>query len=128
MTQGTMIMPNGILNVYQHFTKSTNICTETDDEDLKVNHIVMGLLAEAGEIAGKYQKFYRKSGSGSTMSSAVCLKLRDDIIPEIGDLMWHVSELCNLYNISIEEVLEINMHKLKSRKERGVIEGDGDNR
>lgn len=33
-----------------------------------------------------------------------------------------------ILNISVEEVMQKNIDKLTSRKERGVIKGEGDNR
>ena len=49
-------------------------------------------------------------------------------IKELGDVCWFVAEVCTNQGISLEEVTEKNLEKLKSRKERGVIHGSGDNR
>ena len=39
-----------------------------------------------------------------------------------------VAELCTILNVSVSEVMEKNISKLESRRERGKIHGSGDNR
>ena len=51
-----------------------------------------------------------------------------EIIKELGDCLWFVSEIATLLNVSFEEVMQKNIDKLTSRRERGVIYGSGDNR
>lgn len=102
-----------MLKKYQEFTRSTAIYPQSRS----LEYLALGLTSEAGEVAGKVKKYIR---DGSIDNSAV--------IAEISDVFWYLSELCNFYNISIEEVLQKNMDKLSSRKERGVLGGSGDNR
>ncbi len=121
-----------LLKEYQEFTKSTNICNHyengCDFHDIALHHILFGLLAEAGEVAGKYQKSYRSIGRSNTISDIDEEWLLRGVSLELGDLLWHISELCNYYDIQLSDVIKQNMEKLKSRKERGVIEGSGDTR
>lgn len=51
-----------------------------------------------------------------------------EIVKELGDVLWFVSELSNNLDISLAEVAQKDLDKLASRKERGVIHGSGDNR
>ena len=83
---------------------------------------VMGLTEEAGEVSGKYAKAIRDC------NGVVDNERREEIIKELGDVTWFVAELCTLLNVSMEEVMQKNIDKLKSRKERNVIHGNGDNR
>jgi NTP pyrophosphatase (non-canonical NTP hydrolase) len=46
----------------------------------------------------------------------------------LGDVLWYVANLSADLNISMQEVAEMNIDKLNSRKERGVLQGSGDNR
>lgn len=39
-----------------------------------------------------------------------------------------VKEICTICGVGIEEVMDKNIEKLKSRMERNIIKGDGDNR
>ena len=53
---------------------------------------------------------------------------REEIISELGDILWYLSETARNFNISLEEVAEYNLKKIRSRKERGTLRGSGDNR
>ena len=54
--------------------------------------------------------------------------LRLQIEKELGDVLWFVAELCTVLNIDMGSVAQINLDKLASRKARGVIHGNGDDR
>ena len=42
--------------------------------------------------------------------------------------MWYFNEVAYEYDLTLEEIAEHNIEKLKSRAKRGTIKGDGDNR
>lgn len=52
----------------------------------------------------------------------------NDIIAEAGDVLWNLAEICTLYGVTLQEVADYNIAKLRSRAERGVIKGDGGDR
>jgi len=78
----------------------------------------LGLVGEAGEVAEKIKKLLRDNTKVSS----------DDIIKELGDVVFYVTALANYFNSDLTEVLQNNMDKLNSRARRGVIKGSGDNR
>ncbi len=82
----------------------------------------LGLAGEAGEIAEKIKKVLRDNGG------VVDNKSKSEIAKELGDVLWYVSQLATEIDLSLEEIANSNIEKLLSRKERGVIHGDGDNR
>lgn len=82
----------------------------------------LGLAEEAGEVAGKFAKAVRDN------DGVISNERKTEIIKELGDVTWFVAELCTLLNVSLEEVMQKNIDKLTSRKERNVIKGEGDNR
>lgn len=47
---------------------------------------------------------------------------------EAGDILWQLSGLCEVMGWRLEDVAKANLEKLASRKQRGVIDGEGDNR
>lgn len=47
---------------------------------------------------------------------------------ELGDIMWQAFGIASVLDWEMEEVLQMNLDKLASRKERNVIDGEGDNR
>ena len=83
---------------------------------------VMGLAEEAGEVSGKFAKAVRDC------NGVVDNERKEAIVKEFGDVCWFVAELCTLLNVGLEEVMQKNIDKLTSRKERNVIHGSGDNR
>lgn len=78
----------------------------------------LGLVGEAGEVAEKIKKMLRDSTKVTP----------DDIIKELGDVVFYATALANYFNSGLTEVLQTNMDKLNSRAKRGVIKGSGDNR
>jgi len=83
----------------------------------KVTYPAMGLANEAGEVLGKVKKIMRDG-----------VYNRDDIAKEVGDVLWYAAALCRDLDVSMSEVAQMNLDKLKDRQERGVLTGNGDNR
>lgn len=84
----------------------------------------IGLVGEAGEVADKVKKVLRdKNGEFFKEPST-----KEEIMKEIGDVLWYCATLANDLGYSLEEVAETNIKKLSSRKKRGVLGGSGDNR
>ena len=58
----------------------------------------------------------------------LCNKQLSDIGAELGDVLWYIAALARDLDISMNSIAAMNVEKLNSRKERGVIGGSGDNR
>jgi NTP pyrophosphatase (non-canonical NTP hydrolase) len=108
------------IDIYQAKTAET-------DESQKCTspsylYYVLGLCGESGEVAEKFKKLLRNKKG----------KLDDDfledITSELGDIMWYVSRLSFHLGLDMSEILDYNLEKLKSRKERGVLKSQGDKR
>jgi NTP pyrophosphatase (non-canonical NTP hydrolase) len=84
---------------------------------VRASYLGLGLASEAGEVAGKIKKIIRDDNL-----------IAGDLIKELGDVCWYVSELCSLLRVSFEEVLEANIEKLAKRKANNTLQGDGDAR
>jgi len=82
----------------------------------------LGLVNEAGEVAGKIKKVFRDKGGEINEETRSALKA------ELGDVLWYVAQVCTELGLSMDEVAEHNIEKLYSRLERGTIRGDGDDR
>jgi len=82
----------------------------------------LGLVNEAGEVAGKVKKVFRDKGGEISADTQSALQ------SELGDVLWYLAQICTELGISLEEVARGNIEKLSDRLERGVIRGDGDNR
>ena len=81
---------------------------------------VLGLADEAGEVCGVRKKMYR----GDFDEAEYQRRLK----AELGDVLWYLAEVCTTHGISLEVVAAANLDKLQDRAERGVIQGDGDER
>ena len=82
----------------------------------------LGLVNEAGEVAGKIKKVFRdKHGEFSA-------ETREALKAELGDVLWYLAQTCTELDISLDEVAESNLTKLLDRQARGKIQGDGDTR
>lgn len=107
------------LNEYQ---KSALLTASRKGEEIELIHRVLGLIGEAGEVAEKMKKVYRDQ-EGELRSDNI-----EDLKKEIGDILWYVATLADFFDISLEEIGQINIDKLASRQKRGKIQGSGDNR
>ena len=82
----------------------------------------LGLINEAGEVAGKIKKVFRDKGGEISEETREALKA------ELGDVLWYVAQVATELDLSMDEIAEYNIAKLYDRLERGKIKGDGDNR
>jgi len=106
------------INEYQNWTIQTAIYPEAGTgSNLELSYLALGLTSEAGEVAGKVKKYVRDLAWD-----------KDAVIAELGDVFWYLARMCDEMDIDAEEVLQLNYDKLESRKARGTIQGNGDNR
>jgi NTP pyrophosphatase (non-canonical NTP hydrolase) len=82
----------------------------------------LGLAGEAGEVADKLKKVIRDDGGVLTDP------VRDAVAKELGDVLWYVAVLASEIDYDLNDIAQINVNKLASRHQRGVITGSGDNR
>ncbi len=82
----------------------------------------MGLTSEAGEVAGKVKKVFRDN------DGIITEEIRQALIAELGGVFWYLAECATQIGATLDEIAINNIEELFSRKQRGVIEGSGDNR
>ena len=78
----------------------------------------LGLVGEAGEVAEKMKKLVRDSSRFSN----------EEIMKELGDVVFYATALGNIYGRGLQEILELNIQKLDDRQKRNKLRGSGDNR
>lgn len=83
---------------------------------------ILGLVGEAGELANKLKKVARDQKGVPTSEQL------DALEDELGDTMWYQAETASALGISLSAICNDNLNKLASRKQRGVLHGEGDNR
>lgn len=106
------------LNEYCKATDQTAIYPEAGSgSDLELYYLSLGLVSEAGEVAGKIKKLIRD-------------KQLDigNLAYELGDCFWYLARLCDAIGYEPEDILTININKLLKRKMNNTLQGSGDNR
>lgn len=98
-----------------------------------ITYLGFGLMAEAGEVADKIAKAVRRVGIKINNNEIIFVRedsfqFTDNIVDELGDVLWFVAMLARHLGVSLEEVMRRNLDKLADRQARGVIVGDGDKR
>lgn len=125
------------LNEYQE--KAMKTCMPTCDNLL---YMLTNLMGEVGEFAGKIAKHVRKGDlyvyhashrddNGDVLHSQAIFITDDEkdaLVKEAGDIAWQLAGLCHVMGWSLEDVCQQNLDKLASRQQRGVIDGNGDER
>ena len=64
---------------------------------------------------------------GQITDMAIHLK-RLEIVKEIGDVLWYCATLSRDLGYELDDVAQMNVDKLRSRMQRHIISGSGDNR
>lgn len=74
------------------------------DEVAKEMHALYGMASEVGEIHSIYQKMFQ-GHDGSRIKA----------VEELGDLLWFIAEYADSLEISLGEVAQRNIDKLRKR-------------
>jgi NTP pyrophosphatase (non-canonical NTP hydrolase) len=82
----------------------------------------LGLVGEAGEVAEHAKKVIRDDGGEVTDER------RAAMTKELGDVLWYVAQLASELDLQLEQIAQVNLEKLLSRQQRGVLSGSGDER
>lgn len=109
------------MNAYAEQTRKTALYPGRG-ETIGLLYTTLGLAGEAGEIANKVKKIIRDDNMELTE------KKRQELKDELGDLFWYLARTCEEVGLNPSEVMQMNLDKLFDRKERGVIQGSGDDR
>lgn len=109
------------------FDKYQWACTNTAKYPFgrEYEYLALGLCSEAGEVADKLKKLIRDN---ETQLEKLSFVQKQNIIAELGDVLWYVAMLAYELDYSLSDVAYYNIEKLESRQERGVIGGSGDDR
>lgn len=110
-------------NTYQHESFKTWYPKEfTKQLDGKFNkgftQALLGLFGETGEVSEKIKKSIR---DGNEIDKI-------EIGKELGDVLYYLARITEYFDLTLEEVAELNIEKLADRQKRNKISGSGDNR
>lgn len=106
------------INDYQKEAVKTAIYPE----EQRIIYPALGLTGEAGEVADKVKKVLRDD------DGVFSLKLKERVAAELGDVLWYCATMARDLGYSLEKIAQMNVSKLESRQNRGVLGGSGDDR
>jgi NTP pyrophosphatase (non-canonical NTP hydrolase) len=106
-------------NDYQMAARKTAIYHSNPNAQL---YPYLGLAGETGEVCEKVKKIIRDKNGKFGPDDVAAIK------KELSDVCWYVANIAADLNLTLEEVFQCNIDKLKDRQERGVLQGSGDNR
>ena len=95
------------IHEYQKLAMTT-LNPELSQKDVLING-VMGLCGESGEAIDIVKKWLAQ---GHELD-------REKLAKELGDICWYLAETATALDVSLEEVLERNIEKLRSRYPEG---------
>jgi NTP pyrophosphatase (non-canonical NTP hydrolase) len=90
-------------NEYYNFHKKINY-----EKNFDIKYLLIALSGEIGEVANEFKKIERDD------NNIISDSRKNNIILELGDVMWYYICICNKLNIPIEHILNKHIQKLKS--------------
>lgn len=106
------------LNEYQQAALETAVYPA----EQRIIYPALGLTGEAGEVSDKVKKVLRDNGGDFDEER------RRQIAMELGDVLWYVAVMARDIGFSLSQIAAMNIDKLTSRKLRGKLHGNGDDR
>lgn len=99
-------MVKGIETTYTDFTRRTARYPKRREKE----YLMLGLMNEAGEVGGAFKKEIRDHIDNTEL-----------IIDEMGDVLWYLTRLCDVYDVKLSELMTNNMSKLFNRMSKEQI-------
>ena len=100
-------MVEGIEATYMDFTRKTAKYPKRREKE----YLMIGLMYEAGEVGGAFKKEIRDHVDNTEL-----------ILDEMGDVLWYLTRLCDVYDIKISELMTNNIDKLFNRMSKEEAE------
>ena len=82
-----------------------------NDSPLQLATMVLGLVAEAGEVGDLVKKHL---GHSQELNM-------DEVKAELGDVLWYVTNVAELLGLDLQGVAEANIKKLGARHPEGIF-------
>lgn len=113
------VCPTCTTSEYLDFIQKTKWYAHADQDDTgELAYHALGLAGEGGEFVDLVKKVVRDHGYDVSLDN-LSTSLIDDMRGELGDVLWYLTHLANLLDLTIPELMQINMDKLKAREADG---------
>lgn len=97
------------LNTYPELCKKT--AKSFESPELEIATWGLGIAGEAGDVASCIKKTFAHKND-----------IKDGIKENLGDTLWYSAMICNFFGWKFEDVLNLNIEKLKARYPEGFSE------
>lgn len=116
---------------FRQYDTLVKSCAQYPDINQNLIYPALGLAGESGEYVDKIKKLWRNedvTGLDELNRLSSGTEKRQELLKELGDILWYINASASSLGSSLEEVAAINAAKLLDRKDRNVIKSEGDNR
>ncbi len=112
------------MNEFQKWTESIALYPSNNSatNGSKLAFSALGLASEAGEVIEKVKKVWRDRNLEFDVEDIY------KIARELGDVLFGVACVASNLGFKLSEIADESYAKMESRKGRGVLRGEGDNR
>lgn len=127
------------MEIFEYQKNAMATCMPSCDN---ISYMLLNLVSEVGELAGKIAKTIRKEEMMIVKNHLYAVEnwvmqpletgnesdTKTELEKELGDILWQVAGIASVMGWNLEDVARLNLEKLADRQNRNVIAGDGDNR
>lgn len=85
---------------------------------LAIMYVGLGLSGEAGEVNDVIKKHHRLYAEEADWSNE---QFQQKVMIEMGDMCWYLARICRELDIDLQDVLLMNVIKLRERKEKDEL-------
>ncbi len=104
-------------NEYQKESRKTVIYINAGNN---LMYPALGLAGEVGETIERVKRIARHHSSISITD--VDPKSREEISSELGDVLWYLAQFATELNVSLDEIAQANLKKLRNRQKEGTLD------
>ena len=94
------------LKEYQELAKVT--AKKFDNPEVEIATWGLGITGEAGDVASCIKKTFAHKND-----------VKEGIKENLGDMFWYAAMICNFFDWNLQDVLKMNIEKLKKRYSQG---------
>lgn len=108
----TLLLQIKQISLIMDFTKYQEQAVKTQQlykDDESINEVVpfLGIVGETGSVVAELKKKLRDGDNYS--------RFKQQLEEELGDVLWYVSNLASNYKLSLDEIAEKNLKKIRDR-------------
>jgi hypothetical protein len=117
-----------VISLAKTILSTDGLAVDETRDNLYLLNKLLHSIAKTGKDAEKLKKSLRKGEKKLPQVKALSSDEKNEMAKEIGDILWYCAQLSKCLGFKLSDIAKMNVTKLSSRKARGVLHGNGDNR